>query len=34
MVIKYWEDEWRIPVLTQEFSKRIVEEEARWARKK
>jgi hypothetical protein len=34
MVIKDWEDEWRILVLTQEFSKRTVEEEARWARKK
>jgi hypothetical protein len=28
MVIKDWEDEWKIPVLTQEFSERTVEKEA------
>jgi hypothetical protein len=27
LVIKYWEDEWRIPVLTWELSERITEEE-------
>ena len=28
MVIKDWEDEWKIPVLTQEFPEKTVEEEA------
>jgi hypothetical protein len=27
MVIKYWEDEWKIKVLTQELSERTAEEE-------
>jgi hypothetical protein len=28
MVIKYWEDEWKIPVLTQKLPERTPEEEA------
>jgi len=28
MVIKYWEDEWKIPVLTQKLLERTLEEEA------
>jgi hypothetical protein len=28
MVINEWDDEWRIPVLTQELPERTVEEEA------
>jgi hypothetical protein len=29
MVIKYWEDEWKIPVLTQDLPERTTKEEAR-----